>query len=98
MRGFDEASILASQYAVGTLEYHYLIGLNSYLFSFLDVGWAKNNVPGYNLNSSFTGLGLGMAMEKKAGIFNLSFAVGKQGSNGLDLHDSKIHLGYVSFF
>ena len=98
LRGFDEASILAAQYAVGTLEYHYLIGLNSYLFSFLDVGWAENNIPGYNLNSTFIGTGLGMAMETKAGIFNLSFAVGKQGSNGLDLHDSKIHLGYVSFF
>jgi outer membrane protein assembly factor BamA len=98
LRGFDEASILAAQYTVGTVEYRYLVGMNSFLFTFLDVGWAKNNVPGYNLNSVFMGTGLGMAFETKAGIFNISYAVGKTGGSSLDLHDAKIHLGYVSFF
>lgn len=98
LRGFDEASILAAQYTVGTLEYRYLVGMNSFLFTFLDVGWAKNNVPGYNLNNVFMGTGLGMAFETKAGIFNISYAVGKRNDTNLDLHDAKIHLGYVSFF
>jgi outer membrane protein assembly factor BamA len=98
LRGFDEQSILASQYGVGTLEYRYLIGLNSFLFSFLDVGWAENNVAGYNLNSTFVGTGVGIAFETKAGIFNMSYAVGKTGSSPFDFHDVKIHLGYVSFF
>ncbi len=98
LRGFDEQSILASQYAVGTLEYRYLTGLNSFLFTFLDVGWAKNNVPGYDLNSMFFGTGLGMAFETKAGIFNMSFALGRTNDTPFDFHDSKIHLGYVSFF
>lgn len=98
LRGFDEQSILASHYAVGTLEYRYLVGLNSYLFTFLDAGWAKNDVPGYTLNSSFLGAGLGMAFETKAGIFNISYALGKRGDTSFNFHDSKIHLGYVSFF
>ncbi|HWK05390.1 MAG TPA: BamA/TamA family outer membrane protein [Puia sp.] len=98
LRGFDEESILAAQYAVGTLEYRYLIGLNSFLFTFVDAGWAKNNVPGYNLNSSFLGLGLGLAFETKAGIFNISYAMGKRDNTNLNFHDAKIHLGYVSFF
>ena len=98
LRGFDEQSILASQYAVGTLEYRYLVGLNSYLFTFLDAGWAKNNVPGYDLNSSFLGTGLGMAFETKAGIFNISYALGKRDNTSFNFHDAKIHLGYVSFF
>jgi len=98
LRGFDEESILASQYAVGTVEYRYLIGLNSFLFTFLDAGWAKNNVPGYNLDNTFLGLGLGMAFETKAGIFNISYALGKRNDTNLNFHDSKIHLGYVSFF
>jgi outer membrane protein assembly factor BamA len=98
LRGFDEESILAAQYAVGTLEYRYLIGLNSFLFTFVDAGWAKNNVPGYNLNSTFLGLGLGMAFETKAGIFNISYALGKREDSNLNFHDAKIHLGYVSFF
>ena len=98
LRGFDEQSILCSEYAVGTLEYRYLTGLNSFLFVFTDVGWAANTVPGYDLNSMFIGTGVGMAFDTKAGIFNMSFAVGKQGSAAFDFHDTKIHLGYVSFF
>jgi outer membrane protein assembly factor BamA len=98
LRGFDEQSILASQYTVGTLEYRYLVGLNSFLFTFLDAGWAKNDVPGYNLNNTFIGTGLGMAFETKAGIFNISYALGKRNDTNFNFHDAKIHLGYVSFF
>jgi len=98
LRGFDEQSILASQYAVGTLEYRYLVGLNSFLFTFLDAGWAKNDVSGYGLNETYLGTGLGMAFETKAGIFNISYAIGKSGGTNFNFHDAKIHLGYVSFF
>jgi len=98
LRGFDEQSILASQYTVGTLEYRYLVGLNSFLFTFVDVGWAKNKVPGYHLNNTFVGTGLGMAFETKAGIFNISYALGKRDDTNFNFHDAKIHLGYVSFF
>ncbi len=36
LRGFDEGSQYLSQYALGTLEYHYLISLNSYFYTFVD--------------------------------------------------------------
>ena len=98
LRGFDEQSIYATQYAVGTFEYRYLIGQNSFLFSFVDLGWAKNNIPGYDLNNTYLGLGLGMAFETKAGIFNISYAVGKTNDTELSLQQAKIHLGYVNFF
>lgn len=98
LRGFDEQSILASQYAVGSLEYRYLVGINSFLFTFLDAGWAKNNVPGYSLDDTYMGTGLGMAFETKAGIFNISYAIGRTSGTAFDFHDAKIHLGYVSFF
>lgn len=98
LRGFDEASILASEYAVGTLEYRYLTGLNSFLFTFADVGWARNTVADFNLNSAYFGTGVGMAFETKAGIFNMSLAVGRTSELPFDFHQTKIHLGYVSFF
>ena len=98
LRGFDEESIYASQYGVGTLEYRYLIGMNSFLFSFLDAGWAKNSMPSFYSSSSYMGKGLGMAFETKAGIFNISYAIGKQGSNSFEFRAAKIHLGYVNFF
>ncbi|HTR30710.1 MAG TPA: BamA/TamA family outer membrane protein [Puia sp.] len=98
LRGFDEASILAAKYAVGTMEYRYLTGLNSFLFTFVDVGWAMNDVADYHLNSAYLGTGAGMAFETKAGIFNLSLAVGRTSELPFNFHETKIHLGYVSFF
>jgi outer membrane protein assembly factor BamA len=98
LRGFDEESILASQYTVGTLEYRYLIGQNSFIFSFVDYGWAANNVPGYSMNSTYLGFGVGLAFETKAGIFNMSYALGKAADNSLNLRQAKIHLGYLNFF
>ncbi len=98
LRGFDEESILASEYTVGSIEYRYLIGMNSFLFSFIDGGWAKNDVPGYAINNLYLGIGLGLAFETKAGIFNMSYAVGKEGANPFEFSQAKIHLGYVNFF
>lgn len=98
LRGFDEESIYASQYAVSTLEYRYLIGMNSFLFSFFDAGWAKNNIPSEHFSSTYMGIGLGLAFETKAGIFNISYAIGKQGNNSFNFQAAKIHLGYVNFF
>ncbi len=89
---------LASQYAVTSLEFRYLIGMNSFLFSFVDGGWAKNEVPGYAINNLYLGIGLGLAFETKAGIFNMSYAVGKTGNNPFEFSQAKIHLGYVNFF
>ena len=98
LRGFDEESIYASQYTVGTLEYRYLIGMNSFLFSFFDAGWAKNNISTSQQSNTYMGAGLGLAFETKAGIFNISYALGKQGSNSFNFRAAKIHLGYVAFF
>jgi outer membrane protein assembly factor BamA len=98
LRGFDEESIFASQYGVGTAEYRYLLGQNSFLFAFVDMGWAKNTVASGNYSNTFLGAGLGMAFETKAGIFNISYAAGKRDDTKFNLRQSKIHLGYVNYF
>ena len=98
LRGFDEESILASVYAVGTIEYRYLIAQNSFLFAFTDIGWAKNTVPGYQIDNGYLGFGLGLAFETKAGIFNISYALGKQNDQELNFRQAKIHIGYLNFF
>ena len=43
-------------------------------------------------------MGVGMAFETKAGIFNMSLAEGRTSELPFDFHETKIHLGYVSFF
>jgi outer membrane protein assembly factor BamA len=98
MRGFDEESIFASSYAVGTVEYRYLVGLNSFFFVFTDYGWIENKTFNLTVSNTFIGAGLGLALETKAGIFNMSYASGKRNDLKFDIRQSKIHIGYVSYF
>ncbi|MBC7889402.1 MAG: BamA/TamA family outer membrane protein [Ferruginibacter sp.] len=99
LRGFDEESIYATQYGVLTLEYRNLVGLNSYIFTFMDAAWVKNKYQAININNSFISAGLGMVFETRAGLLNMSFAVGKRNDVKLDLKQaSKIHFGYINYF
>jgi outer membrane protein assembly factor BamA len=98
LRGFDEESIYASQYAVATVEYRYLIGVNAYLFGFADGGWARSKTFTENISHTYLGTGFGVSLETKAGILNLSYAVGKRDDSPFSLRQSKIHFGFVTLF
>lgn len=100
LRGFDEESIYASSYTVLTAEYRFFIGLNSYFFGFADGGWAQNNAYGeiQRKDHTYLGMGIGMAFETRAGIFNLSYATGKRDDMPFNFRQSKIHFGLVSLF
>jgi outer membrane protein assembly factor BamA len=98
LRGFDEESIFSSSYGVGTAEYRYLLGQNSFLSAFMDYGITSNNSQGRKLNNNFLGAGVGMAFETRAGIFNITYAAGKRDDQKFNLRQSKIHLGYVNYF
>ena len=98
LRGFDEESEYLSQYVVGTLEYRYLIGLNSFFFGFVDGGWGRNNSHSSKYTHTYIGTGLGLALETKAGIFNLAWAVGKRDDTQFNLRQSKIHFGFINYF
>lgn len=99
LRGFNEESIYASRYAVFTLEYRYLVGINSYLFVFTDYGLTKTAYQTNNFQNNFLGVGLGLTFETKFGLLNLSYAVGKRNDVKFDIRESsKIHFGYINYF
>ena len=98
LRGFDEESQYLSRYAIGTVEYHYLIGMNSYFYTLFDGGWGQNNSLNRNISYNYFGAGLGLSFETKVGIFNLAWAVGKRSDTQLNLRQSKIHFGFVNYF
>jgi hypothetical protein len=98
LRGFDEESIYASTYVIPTIEYRFLFEKNSNIFLFAEGAWYENgNVSGYT-NDTPMSVGAGINFETKAGIFNLSYALGKQYSNGFDLRIGKIHAGLTALF
>lgn len=99
LRGFNEESIYATRYAVVTAEYRSLLSLNSYLFGFIDIGATQAKFQNVNAQNFFTGTGLGIAYETKAGLLNLSLAVGKRNDVPFNIRQaSKIHFGYVNYF
>ncbi len=98
LRGFDEESVFASMYAVLTAEYRYLIGQNSYFYAFTDYALIQNKSVNMDIFDQPFGFGAGMTFETKAGIFGISYALGRQLNNPIDLRSGKIHFGYVSLF
>jgi outer membrane protein assembly factor BamA len=98
LRGFDEESQYLSQFAIATIEYRLLVDQNSFFYVLADGGWGRNNSQNANANYTYFGTGLGMAFDVKAGIFNLAWAVGKRNDTQFNLRQSKIHIGFVSYF
>jgi hemolysin activation/secretion protein len=98
LRGFDEESVFATRYIVGTLEYRLLIGRNSYLYLFGDAGYVENLTRNAQVYDQPIGLGAGITFETGVGLFGVSLAVGKQQDNAFDFRNIKTHFGYVSLF
>jgi outer membrane protein assembly factor BamA len=99
LRGFNEESIYATRYGIFTAEYRYLVGINSYLFAFTDVGFTKTQFQSTLFTGRFTGAGLGLTFETKFGLLNVSYAIGKKNDLKLNIREaSKIHFGYINYF
>lgn len=98
MRGMDEAGILASSFAVGTVEYRFLFEENSNFFLFVDQGWWEDQSRERLLTDTPVGFGAGTSFETKAGIFSLSYALGRQFNNPIELRNGKVHFGFSSLF
>lgn len=98
LRGFDENTIFNTQYHVFTAEYHYLISRNSFLYLFFDGAYVEDRSISPFLYDTPIGFGAGFNFETKAGIFGLSYALGRQQNNPIELRAAKIHFGYVNYF
>jgi len=98
MRGVDEASIYCSAWAVGTAEYRFLFEENSNFLLFLDLGWWKDESQAVPVSDDPLGFGAGTNFETKAGIFSLTYALGQQFSNPVDIRNGKVHFGFTSLF
>lgn len=99
LRGFDEESIYANQFAVVTAEYRNLLSLNSYLFFFADLGITKTKYQQTDVSNRFVGLGLGLVYETKVGLLNITYAMGMRNDIPFNIRGaSKLHFGYVNYF
>jgi len=97
IRGFMEASINASSYSIFSLEYRFLFEKESAFFLFFDEAWYEKNIKPY-YKDYLSAFGLGLFFHTKAGIFSLSYALGKEKNSYFQIKNAKIHFGYISKF
>lgn len=98
LRGFNERSIFTSAYAVATVEPQFYFSAQGYLSAFCDYALAKNEHATSRTADHFLSLGVGTRFATGAGIFSLSYALGKTNGNGFLLKNAKVHVGYTVVF
>ena len=67
-----------------------------YINSILDIGNFENKI--INSNSNIYGVGLGVGLVTKGGIFTLNYANGSEWKDKIDSKNAKIHITFRSFF
>lgn len=98
LRGFDDESIFASSFAIGTLEYRFILEENSNLFLFTQGMYYDKDVLNSYLFDTPYSFGLGINFQTKPGIFSVSYSLGSQLGNPILLRSAKIHFGFVNYF
>lgn len=99
LRGFNEETIFVSAYLISTVEYRFILEKNSNINVFFDYAYTENKT--YNADILIDrpyGFGVGSNFETAAGIFSISYAIGSQQGNPVDLRSAKIHFGFLNFF
>ncbi len=97
IRGFDEQSYLASSFIINTAEYRFLLNRDSHFSVFADYGLLYDERPNYQDNQ-LLGIGSGLELATKAGLFSMSLAVGDSDNSSFDFNKTRIHIGYVNVF
>ena len=96
LRGVNEESIFASSYTIFNLEYRFKPNLSSYIYTITDFSYSENKLT--NDDTNVLSLGLGYAFRTKAGILNLSYAIGKFDNSPFTFDNSKVHIKILSNF
>ena len=97
LRGFDDQSIFTPYYAMANVEYRFLLSKNSFFGAFFNAALVQNSITHTGFDYPF-GFGVTAAIETKAGVFGITYAMGRQLGNKITFNSAKIHFGYVNYF
>ena len=98
MRGFDEQSFSASFLVLNTVELRYLFDKKSNVFLFSDYAIFEHKTTTEKYWNHPFGFGIGLNLGTKAGIFSLSYALGKSDNSPILLKNAKVHFGFKTLF
>lgn len=97
IRGFKENELYADFLNVSTIQLNYYYEKYSSFYLFSDFAYYENHVNEF-IHDTPLGIGIGANFSSKAGIFTVSYAIGKQFNNSFDLQTARIHFGYIAQF
>jgi outer membrane protein assembly factor BamA len=98
LQGFDDRSIRASSYGIALVELRFLMAQIAYINAFFNGAWYEQKITENYLHDFPFGFGLGITFTTKAGLFYLSYALGKQLNNPISFKTGKIHFGLAVQF
>lgn len=96
IRGFEEESLLATEYVVFNTEYRYRLSNTIYAHSIIDYSTLNNKLT--QQKNNLYGFGVGFGIITRAGLLKLNYANGKTESQKFEFSNSNIHLSLSSFF
>jgi hypothetical protein len=97
-RGFDENEFVSNGYNINTIEIRWLFENLSHFKVFSDFGILKTRNQYNTLINKALGVGAGLNLHTNAGIFSISYALGRYHNTNFRLNNAKIHFGYINSF
>ncbi len=82
IRGFDENSLFSNKYFLLISEYRFRLNNTIYINSIFDLGNFENKI--INSNTNIYGVGIGVGLVTKGGIFTLNYANGSEWKDKID--------------
>ncbi|MEM7550658.1 MAG: hypothetical protein AAF363_13330 [Bacteroidota bacterium] len=96
LRGFNEEFFFAEYYVLNKIEARVYYDYDGYFFLFYDQSFLRNAIS--ERNDSPYGIGLGMSLKTKSGIFKFAYAFGQSNEQDFNTRNGKIHFGYTATF
>ena len=62
------------------------------------MAYLENKTNENDFSNRLIGVGAGMTFETKAGIFGISYALGKLEETAFEFRAAKVHFGFISLF
>jgi hypothetical protein len=96
IRGFNENSLQGNLLTSILTEYRYVLSPSLYAHSIVDYGYYKDNTS--NTGDTLLGLGFGIGLQTKNGLFNLIYANGSTKEQTAKLSNSIVHISLKANF
>jgi hypothetical protein len=96
IRGFEENSITTNKMFLINSEFRFKLNNDIYINSIIDSAYYENIIENNSIN--IYGVGFGLNINTKSGVFRINYANGIRKGQDIDLKLSKIHLSFSNIF